>query len=153
MSSIHLTLKFLGDIDPEQVAPILESLEPKISSFEPVSLRIRGLGVFPSLSRPRVAWAGVVDAEGRLARLQSGVEEALQECGFEPEPRKFSPHITLARIKSVGNRVLFTALLGQMRDFDMGSSTVRTVNLYQSILRPEGAEYRVLGGISSSEWK
>ena len=152
ISSIHLTLKFLGEISPDQVALIQEKLEERISLFEPFVLEIRGLGAFPSISRPRIVWAGL-KIENHLVSLHRDVENAMQEIGFEPDTRKFSPHITLARIKSPGNENSLEAVLGKMKNFKMGCSPVHSVRLYESILNPAGAVHKVLAEINSGKLK
>ncbi len=152
VSSIHLTLKFLGETSQDQVSLIREKLEERISFFEPFFLKIMGLGAFPSVSRPKIVWAGL-ESNDHLVRLHGDVEHAMQEIGFEPEDRKFSPHITLARIKSPGNANLLEAVLRKMEGFDMGISPVQSVLLYESILKPDGAVHKVLAEINSGNWK
>ena len=83
----------------------------------------------------------------------TALKHAMQEIGFEPEDRKFSPHITLARIKSPGNANLLEAVLRKMEGFDMGISPVQSVLLYESILKPDGAVHKVLAEINSGNWK
>ena len=145
--SVHLTLKFLGDMDPDQVPLVSTALEDRIHRFDPFVLSIRGLGVFPNLSRPRIAWAGIMP-DDRLHTLHEKVESAMREIGFEAERRKFSPHITLARIKSIRNADFLGELLKRMRDFEVGTIPVRSLRLYQSILKPEGALYKVLAEVN-----
>lgn len=152
VSSIHLTLKFLGETSQDQVSLIREKLEERISFFEPFFLKIKGLGAFPSVSRSKIVWAGL-ESNDHLVRLHGDVEHAMQEIGFEPEDRKFSPHITLARIKSPGNANLLEAVLRKMEGFDMGISPVQSVLLYESILKPDGAVHKVLAEINSGNWK
>ena len=152
ISSVHITLKFLGEISQDQLPMIKRKLEDKISDFESFTLRIKGLGAFPSLTRPRVAWAGI-EAAGHLFRLQKDIEDAMQEIGFEPEKRSFNPHITLARIKSPRNTDFLESMLKEMEDFDIGVSPVEAVRIYQSILKPDGAVYKVLEEINSGSRK
>lgn len=152
ISSVHLTLKFLGDITGEQVFQVKEKLEARVSGFEPFIMRIRGLGAFPSISNPRVAWAGT-ESEEQLGRLQRSVEDAMREIGFAAENRKFSPHITLARLKSARNKDLLATAIREKKDFEMGNSPVSSVRLYQSILNPGGAVHKILAEIHSGSWK
>ena len=148
ISSVHITLKFLGEIGQDQLPIIKSKLKEKISDFESFTLKIKGLGAFPSLSRPRVAWAGI-EASGRLFRLQGDIEDAMREIGFEPEKRSFNPHITLARIKSPRNTDVLEGMLREMENFNIGISPVEAVRIYQSILKPDGAVYKVLEEIHS----
>jgi len=147
ISSVHLTLKFLGDIEPGQVSMVSAALKDRIYRFDPFVLNITGLGVFPNLSRPRIAWAGVMP-DDRLQTLHGMVESAMREIGFEAERRKFSPHITLARIKSVRDGDSLGEMLKRMRNFEMGTTPVRSLRLYQSILKPEGAVHKVLAEVN-----
>lgn len=152
ISSVHLTLKFLGDITREQVSLVEEKLEERVSDFEPFTLQIRGLGAFPSLVNPRIVWAGT-ESEERVVSLQSSVEIAMGEIGFAAERRKFSPHITLARIKSARNTDLLATAIQEKKYLTMGNSPVRAIRLYQSILNPGGAVHKILAEIHSGVWK
>jgi len=143
ISSIHLTLKFLGDVPAEDISHIKEFLALNITPFERFEIRVRGVGVFPSPGRPRVVWAGI-PADSLLVDLQKRVESGMRDAGFPAEDRKFRPHLTLARIKSGRNLNRLVTFIERSRDFDAGSFPADPVRLYQSILRPEGAEYRVL---------
>ncbi len=152
ISSLHITLKFLGEIPEDRISCIHDTLLDRIEGFQEFDVEVRGLGAFPSVSRPRVAWAGLKSG-GRLPRLQKEVETAMMDLGFEPEGRKFSPHITLARIKSSRDLNLSAALLESMKDFEMGKTPVRSVRLYQSILNPGGAVHKMLAEAVSSGQK
>jgi len=143
VSSLHITLKFLGDITGNQAGAIQQCLDQRISGFTPFDIDVQGLGAFPSVSRPRVAWAGL-EAGDRLLNLQKLIEKEMKGLGFEPERKKYSPHITLARIKSSRNLDKLRALLETMKDFHMGTNQVGSIHLYRSILRPEGAVYQLL---------
>src|ERR1700685_1565964 len=95
--SMHVTLKFLGETDPQKVPEIRAALAP-IRSAEPVAMDFRVLGFFPNEFKPRVLWCGV-QATPNLAELASAVEEALQPLAFARETRTYSPHLTLARLE------------------------------------------------------
>lgn len=152
VSSAHITLKFLGEINRDQVSLITKKLEENAAGFEPFVLRIKGLGAFPSIKNPRITWAGI-ESEGHLFRLQRRVEDAMREAGFEVENRRFSPHITLARIKSPLNTDLLEAALKQTKNLNMGISPVCTIRFYESILNPGGAVHKILSEIHSGSWK
>jgi 2'-5' RNA ligase len=96
----------------------------------------------PDERRPRVLWVGFV-LEPALSDLQSDIDRTLADEGFEPEKRAFVPHLTLGRVKGPGGIARATAELGRHRESSFGDMTVRTVALYESLLRPEGAEYRI----------
>ena len=147
VSSIHLTLKFLGEIDPNRVDEIASSLRP--ATVPAFKLRVRGLGAFPNLHSPRVIWCGVEGEIERLSSLQAGVETACEGLGFERETRPFHPHLTLGRVKGKRN---LQPLLDHIR---IGSELecvflADCVNIYKSVLMPRGAVYTVLKRIELS---
>jgi RNA 2',3'-cyclic 3'-phosphodiesterase len=144
--STHLTLKFLGSIEESRVPHIHAAMERSLQGIEPFTLLIRSLGVFPHLGNPRVLWVGVEPSHA-LSLLQRRLEETLGELGFEAETRPFRPHLTLIRLRSSRNLAELVQFLRQEGDLDVGSLPVDAVHLYQSILRPEGAEYRRLVGV------
>lgn len=148
--SIHLTLKFLGDLDPSMVGDVSRALDAVVQSHETFELTIQGTGVFPNIRRPRIVWVGV-DVTPALLRLQSSVEESMVRLGFESDRRPYRPHLTVARLKDARN-------LLELRDFleeeavglTMGSLRVDEVLLMQSTLWPQGAEYQQLSSHSLS---
>src|SRR5437660_12146600 len=99
---IHLTLKFLGDIQEAQVDALREILSKAAASARPFTLEARGLGAFPNPRAPRVIWLGLHGSHDDMAdlqRLQAAVEDGLAGLGFPKEARAFTPHLTLARIR------------------------------------------------------
>ena len=139
--AIHLTLKFLGNIEETRVLAVTEKLQEVASSSPPFGLRIRNLGVFPRPSQPRVVWVGI-DAGDELAELQRKVETSLESLGFDREDRPFKPHLTLARIKSRRGIARLLDFLDQNRaTVDLGELFVRDYHLFQSELKPQGAVY------------
>jgi RNA 2',3'-cyclic 3'-phosphodiesterase len=96
---IHLTLKFLGDVDEAQISKIETELENIVSKFQPISVSIAGQGAFPNFQRPRVFWVGLNEPTGSVQTIQQNIEDALVSLGFEKENRRFSPHLTLGRVR------------------------------------------------------
>ncbi|MGH7751595.1 MAG: RNA 2',3'-cyclic phosphodiesterase, partial [Gemmatimonadales bacterium] len=94
--AIHLTLKFLGDVDPKQEPDIGGALARAVAGTRTFAVGVSGFGVFPDYRRPRVLWVGV-EPHPSLELLQDAVERALTPLGFEPEGRAFRPHLTLGR--------------------------------------------------------
>ncbi|WP_183360161.1 RNA 2',3'-cyclic phosphodiesterase [Geomonas limicola] len=135
----HLTLRFIGDVDP----PVSAALKKVLASlsFLPFPLELRGVGHFPPGRRPpRVLWVGIVETP-QLFQLQLNVELAVQEAGIPPEERPFSAHLTLARLKeSHGSAV--SRFEQQHRELSYPPFQVAQVILFSSVLTPQGAIHR-----------
>jgi 2'-5' RNA ligase len=140
---IHLTLKFLGDIEENLVPSIAEHLERSAAAFAPFNLSLAGTGVFPASGRPRILWAGIEGAE-TLQSLQQAVEKEMESLGFPREKRPFRPHITLGRIRSASRLPQLLEKLNRQRDRRFGDLAVGGIALFQSTLRPTGAVYHRL---------
>ncbi|MBM3132253.1 MAG: RNA 2',3'-cyclic phosphodiesterase, partial [Chloroflexi bacterium] len=92
---IHLTLKFLGNVSTEKIVDITQAIESASTNVRPFSLEMDGLGAFPNLKLPRVAWVGVSGDIRIVTGLQKKIDESLVPLGFSPEAKAFSPHLTL----------------------------------------------------------
>ena len=142
--SIHLTLQFLGNIEEDQIVRIAQVLEQAGSGVDPFDLEVGRLGVFPHLTHPRVVWIGVEPVDG-LMKLQSKIQQGLEPLGFPKENRDFHPHLTLLRLKSRKNlRPLAQYIETEGPGLRAGVIQAEQIHLYQSILKPQGAEYRQL---------
>jgi 2'-5' RNA ligase len=142
--SIHLTLKFLGNISPAQVDDIAAAAAQEVRDEPPITLGAAGLGAFPSRRKPRVIWIGMEGEVQRLTRIQARVENALEPLGFVREKRSFQPHLTIGRVK---DRRRLQALIDAMATLDMepfNSFDADEIILYKSDLRPTGAIYTKL---------
>jgi RNA 2',3'-cyclic 3'-phosphodiesterase len=144
--SIHLTLKFLGEVNPEIIPKLAESLQAACESELSFGLRLYGLGCFPNLNNPRVIWCGIDGDLGPLARLHRTVANVCGQSGFPPEDRAFKPHLTLGRVKGKRN------LQPLMDCIKIGSELERSLranhfNIYSSTLKPQGAVYTILNTI------
>ncbi len=140
---MHLTLKFLGPIDESQALRIKEILKDVAGRHHAFPLRLEGTGAFPGETSPRVLWVGFA-AEPELLALQDDLDTALEAEGFEREKRGFTPHLTLGRVKGPERVAKAMSELAKRREESFGSMTVRKVALFESLLRPEGAEYRIV---------
>ena len=146
--NIHLTLKFLGDVDPEDLESIGQAIEEVASRHRSFSLRIGGLGAFPNFARPRVMWTGVKAGGERVSTLAQDINIALSHCGFSVDTKKFNPHLTIARLKE---RVDLRPYANQYRQYDRmhgAEMNVNTISLIQSQLHPTGAIYSTLQSYS-----
>jgi 2'-5' RNA ligase len=142
--NVHLTLKFLGEVEGGRLEALGEALAPAAASCPSFSLAIERLGAFPSLSRPRVLWAGVGEGAGAAGALAGLVDAALAPLGFPPETRPFSAHVTLGRVRTPrADRPLAEAL---DRGGAFGRQPVNRVSLMRSELSPRGARYTELAG-------
>lgn len=141
---IHLTLKFLGNVPPEQVEAIQEALAPVAAACPPFQLQPFGCGGFPTIKQMRVVWVGLRGDDKALLFLQKSVETALIPLGFEPEGRLFRAHLTLGRVKGRQHqRALQEALLTR-QGFESEVFDVTELVLYKSELMPQGARYTPL---------
>ncbi len=147
---IHLTLKFLGDVSVELIPKIEAAMDSAAGKTSPFDLSLGGAGVFPNPRATRVLWVGVEGDLDSLGRLQQRVEESLAELGFRPERRGFNPHITAGRVRDrVSNadrrRVTETLL---SHEYARPRIHVEGISLIRSILRPDGAVYEPIYGVS-----
>ncbi len=146
--SIHLTLKFMGDIPAGMVEQVLEALPPVAAQFSAIELSISGLGVFPNPRRPRVLWAGVHGDLETLSSLQLAIDDAVGKLGLPKEQRAFSPHLTLGRVRR-------DVAEGQLRRIGQAVAaeelpgtppwTADTVNLMRTELDPAGSRHYLVG--------
>lgn len=142
-TGIHLTLKFFGQTTQDQRDQIIEALHPISARHAAHTVRVKGLGAFPTQRRPRVLWVGVKRAQPLIA-LQEDIERALEPLGWPPEDREFSPHLTLARVKSLHRAGALMDVVHSHADCDLGDWTISETVLFQSTLRPTGAIYTPL---------
>lgn len=147
---IHLTLKFLGNIEERQVPPLKAALGEVASEESPFTLCLTEFGAFPTPRSPRVLWVGVGGVGGeeeKLARLQRAMEERVSPLGFPREERPFSPHLTLGRVRAEASpleRRLLGESLAKASSEEAPSFLVDTLSLMQSTLTPQGARYHAL---------
>jgi 2'-5' RNA ligase len=140
--NIHMTIRFLGDITPDIVEKIFVEMQ-KIS-FKPFPVQLTGLGVFPNLNYPRVLWAGIAQGATQLQSIFTQIEPRLQALGFPPEHNAFSPHLTIARIRSPHNKTQLATLVTKNTQYDFGSVEAKCFRLKRSELTPRGPIYTTL---------
>lgn len=144
----HVTLKFLGDTDPDRLPTLIDELATAVrnSGVEPFRASFGGLGVFPSLSYISVVWIGVRAGSEELTRLHQGIEERTTALGFDPEEHEFTPHATIARMDHAGGKELVQSAV-QQRDPSVGELSVESVSLTESTLTEDGPVYSTVESI------
>jgi len=146
IEGLHITLKFIGETPSEKTVEIKNALA-SIPSLAPIPINFRGLGFFPNERRPRVLWAGIA-AGPELSALAAAVNTSLASLGFRHEERAFSPHLTLARFDTPRGLDALHAAIEKAGPLEFGRATAKEFHLYQSVLKPGGAEYTRLATFS-----
>ncbi|HSA56751.1 MAG TPA: RNA 2',3'-cyclic phosphodiesterase [Gemmatimonadaceae bacterium] len=145
--NLHLTLKFLGDVDPPHARLLADTLQATVARHPVIQATLAGAGAFPDLRRPRVIWIGARD-QSALKALAADVDRACAAAGFPPEARPFSAHVTLGRVKRPLGRDAAGALASAAHAV-AASYPVRlgSVDLMQSELAPGGSRYSVVASL------
>jgi 2'-5' RNA ligase len=140
--NIHITLRFLGEISEA----LIEKVKNEISNidFKSFDVEFKGLGAFPSFNRINVIWVGIKKGEKELKELFNQLENRLRKIGFSPDPKGFSPHITIARVKSRKNIEKIIKILNEMKDYSFGTMSFNSLRLKKSTLTPKGPIYDTL---------
>ena len=136
--ALHLTLAFLGDVDPSDQSRIEAALDRVEAPA--LAVELHGLGHFPHRGPPRVLWTGAAPAEA-LGALAASVRRELARAGFAPERRKFAPHVTIARFRRPPPPPALQDYLGAHSLFRSSAAPVGSFRLLSSVLRPSGARY------------
>jgi len=140
--NIHITLRFLGDILTSRVDEIHEGM--KRVNFSAFDCEVRGLGVFPNLNYARVVWAGMKKGSDELKDVANQLEAQLRLLGFRADARGFSPHLTLARVRTGRNKAELSRGVQELVDYDFGIVKADCLKLKKSVLTPKGPIYSTL---------
>ena len=141
-ANLHVTLKFLGQVEEARVSALADALRTALVDQRAVDVAVRGLGAFPSPTRPRVLWAGLEDATGGMTALAQRVDVCCARLGFPAETRDFAAHVTLGRVREARRQPALADVLARPADF--GRLRVERVSLMRSELSPRGARYSEL---------
>jgi 2'-5' RNA ligase len=143
---MHLTLRFLGNVETQRLGALIEAVRAACLPFSPLQLRAKGVGFFPNLRFPRVAWASVNDPEQRLLAVQSAITRAVQDFTAEKPEENFTGHVTLARIKRIKRSETreLAKLAEGLQSHRFGEWTAAEVQLFRSELSSEGARHTTL---------
>lgn len=139
----HITLQFLGNVEESDILHIKESLDKITGNFPGFSLELTEFGVFKNLNNPRVLWIGFRPCE-QLVKLKNAIEDEMTKFGFEKSDKAFSPHLTIARIKSLKQSERLGELIDRYSGIILQVIKVEEIILYESILKPEGPEYTAI---------
>lgn len=142
--NIHLTLKFLGDVESEALPALYAAVERAVAPLAPFRVEVADLGCFPNTRRPNIVWAGLRGDLASLGQLQEAIEDALQALGYPRERRAFSPHLTIGRVNRRASRSEAAALgqtIAAHEPVSLGEIAVASVSVIKSDLRPTGPIY------------
>jgi len=140
----HITLKFLGGVERERLDAVWRDVSDSLTDCRAFAMQFRGVGAFPSPTRARVIWAGVVAGAAELAALAERVEQACAEHGFEREKRPFQAHLTLGRVRNPAATPELAVAVRELGEADFGGARVDRVLLMRSELTRQGAIYHEL---------
>ena len=145
--NIHLTLKFLGEIDDKKSDSIIKIVNEVAANQKSFQARISSIGAFPKINSPRVIWAGIDKGDEETRKIALELENLIAKLGIPKEDRPFSSHITIGRTRSAINRERLvqelSKLNGQLTQENLEFS-VKKVTLYKSTLTPQGPIYEIL---------
>ena len=141
---LHLTLKFLGEIEPAWVEEIRRFMAEAAAGVAPFSFEVRGAGTFPPRGAPRVVWVGVEDPSESLRQVYRPLDQSLTALGIAREKRAFHPHITVGRVRRPKKAPALLERLRAEADQAFGTQHVQEIVLFQSRLSPAGPTYSIL---------
>lgn len=145
---MHLTLRFLGEIPQATVEHVKAAMnELKFRGFD---AQFAGLGAFPNLRRISVIWVGLTRGQEELSAIFHQLEPRFRKVGLPPDDKGFSPHMTIARVRSGANRESLATFIESMRESDFGKMAVKAVRLKKSTLTPKGPIYTTIHEVNAS---
>ncbi len=142
--NIHLTLKFLGNINEADTEKIGRAIFDAVKEYPPISLAAKGIGVFPGVKRPRVIWVGITGQVEPLIGMQKTLDDKLEAIGFPKENRPFKGHLTLARVKGKIDSKRLSEAMKEFQEFEAEPFTADQIILFKSELKPTGSVYTKL---------
>ena len=145
---MHLTLRFLGEVPQATVGKVEEAMDSV--RFPPFEAEFTGLGVFPNPRRINVVWVGIKNGQEQLNGIFQQLEPKLRQIGLPPDDKGFSPHMTIARVRSAVNRDALAQYVESKSNEEFGKMTVKAVRLKKSTLTPRGPIYTTIHEVSAS---
>jgi 2'-5' RNA ligase len=144
-ANLHLTLLFLGEVEDREIPSICKLVAESTQAVPAFTMSVEGAGCFPNQRRPRILWVGVKEGADAVTAVHDGVETALTGLGFRREERRYTPHITLGRVKSDRPTNTLAASLAKQVNWKAGEVLVKELQIMGSELTPKGPVYTVLG--------
>ncbi len=147
VKNIHLTLKFLGEVPEDRIENISAAIQGVSAGVPAYQMRLSTVGAFPSVSSPRVIWAGIAEGGAQTEAISTQLETRLEAVGFPPEERPFTAHITLGRRRSSRNSGPLTQALKELQQRSappQEAFEINKVTLFKSTLSPQGPSYEAL---------
>ncbi|HEC80176.1 MAG: 2'-5' RNA ligase [Candidatus Coatesbacteria bacterium 4484_99] len=141
LNNLHITLRFLGNIDVEMVGSISEIITNVSSQFAPFPIEIEGFGAFPHPKRARIIWAGITRGFEEIAELERKVSDELERAGIDRDKRDYHPHITLGRIRYPKSNIALTKKIEESSGRVIGDDTISKMILMESTLTGKGPIY------------
>jgi len=145
--NIHITLKFLGDTEEAQINEIEEIMKKSIKEIDPFKIKFKNVGVFPNERYIKVIWIGIKNGE-QIQIIAEKINKVISKLGFERDKRKFSPHLTIARVKSAKNKEKILQLIQKYRDLEFADIKIESIKLKKSELTAKGPIYTTLKEVS-----
>ncbi len=147
--NLHLTLKFLGDVNNRELPAVCQAIRKVCADFDPFPLEFSGTRALPSLEKARVLCVGVRDESETLTTMVGRLEKQMADLGFKPEPRDYVPHLTLGRVRKTSSRASAAVLdrLAEYRTIELGQMIADEVLLMGSFLEKSGPSYHVMDTI------
>ncbi|MEM2961378.1 MAG: RNA 2',3'-cyclic phosphodiesterase [Candidatus Bathyarchaeia archaeon] len=143
--NIHITVRFLGEVSPSYIEKIYGEMSRV--NFSPFDVEIKGLGVFPNIRHINVIWAGIRRGANDLRNIYYQIEPNLQRIGLRPDDKSFSPHLTIARVRTGRKRDELARVIKDLENYEFGIVRARCLKLKKSVLTPQGPVYSTLGEV------
>ena len=136
--TMHLTFKFLGEVDLIDIPALCAAVTNAVANLPPFEIELRGAGAFPTAHRPRTIWLGVGRGEAELVELHDAIDRALSGLGYRSEQRRFRPHLTVGRVRGGRDLDRLGQRITENADYVGGVSSVDEVVVFSSELEPDG---------------
>jgi 2'-5' RNA ligase len=143
--NIHLTLKFLGDVDGKDIGRVCAEADAAAASVGSFDVEAQGVGTFPPRGNPRVVWVGLTGGTEPLLSMHDQLNTRLTALGIRQERKRFVPHVTIARVRGKVDRSLLLERIDQARRWCGGDQRIHELVVFGSELSPAGPIYTVMG--------